>query len=174
MSNNLIPNGDFSSGNFKHWIPKAYDTPMAVELWESNYVARMVGGRSSGQNLASETFSIAPGLFKFSFDVRAPDSMPLEDTADRRFHIQDHDKVANSPLLHAFLSYIVWARHSDGSESNAWTGTVYVDAQKKQITVEGELPEGFTRADVHFGFPSDPFGNKGPYFLDNVQFVMQG
>ena len=171
MTKNCILNGDFSSGNFKHWKPNAYTTPMSVELLDFNYVARMTGGRSTGQYLASDTFEVTPGMFRFSFEVQAPESTPLEDTANCRFHIDNREK-ADNPLIHSFVTHTVWATHSAGEESEAWTGTVYVDAQKKQVTVEGELPEGFTRADVHFGFPSDPFGNKGPCLISNVQFVM--
>lgn len=168
---NHIRNGDFSSGDFTHWIAKAYDTPMSVELWQSSHAARLVGGRSAGQNLASETFAVSPGRFIFSFDVQAPDAVPLENSAHRRFHIKGGEKLDN-PLLYAFLTYTVWATHSNGGAAEVWSELAYVDPQKKRINLEGVIPPDFAQVDVHFGIPNDPFGNKGPYYLDNVQFLM--
>ncbi|QTD30809.1 hypothetical protein [Pseudomonas fluorescens] len=166
---NLILNGDFGTGDFQHWIARNYDTPMSVVLHNSNYAVRMVGGRNQGQNLATERFRTEPGEFTLSFDVQAPDAVPLQDTKDRRFHISDHDKLSN-PLLHAFVIYTLWLENPTTGESEVWHQLKYVDPTKQTLTFKGTVPPGFERVDIYLAIPSDPFGNKGHYIIDNFWF----
>lgn len=166
---NLVPNGDFSSGDFRHWITHNYDTPMSVVLRNSNYAARMVGGRNQGQNLATERFRIQPGEFTFGVDVQAPNAVPLQDTKDRRFHTTDRDKTSN-PLLHAFITCTIWANNPSTGEDEIWYGQKYVDPKTRTMTLKGIIQPGYQWLDIHFAIPNDPFGNKGPYFIDNVSF----
>jgi len=166
---NRIKNGGFSSGNFDYWRPRGYDTPITVELREGNFAARMVGGRNQGQNLAAEIFSVKPGAFKFDFDIEAPEAVPIENTQHRTFHIQGRE-TADNPLINAFVVYTIWMTNDQG-ESTIWTSWRYVDRQSQTITVEGITPEGYGRVDIQIAIPSDPFGNKGCYFLDNFQFL---
>lgn len=165
--NNLVPNGDFGTGDFSLWIPRNYDTPMSVVHHNGNYVARLVGGRNQGQNLATEPFPVQSGAFALKFNVQAPEAVPLQDTKDRRFHITDSGKTSN-PLVHAFIVYTLWATNRSTGEAEIWSGSEYVDQKTRTITLNGMIRPGFEWLDIFFAIPSDPFGNKGPYFIDNV------
>lgn len=166
---NLVPNGDFGTGDFLHWIPQNYDTPMSVVPHNGGYAARLVGGRNQGQNLATEPFPAQPGAFTFKFNAQAPDAVPLKDTKERRFNITDSGKASN-PLVHAFTVYTLWATNRSTGESEIWSGSEYVDPQTKTITLNGIIRPGFDRLEIFLAIPSDPFGNKGPYFVENVWF----
>ncbi|MCU0070568.1 hypothetical protein N8H71_03145 [Pseudomonas koreensis] len=166
---NLIRNGDFSTGDFQHWIARNYDTPMSVVLHHSNYAARMVGGRNQGQNLATERFRIQHGEFTLSVDAEAPNAVPLQDTTARQFHTTDRDKTSN-PLLRAFITCTIWAYNPGTGEDEVWYRLEYVDPKTRTLTLKGIIRPGYEWLDVHFGIPNDPFGNKGPYFINKVWF----
>ncbi|MDL5592061.1 hypothetical protein QS468_05065 [Bacillus subtilis] len=166
---NLVPNGDFGTGDFSHWIPENHNTPMSVEPYNGHYAARLVGGRSQGQNLATKTFRIQPGEFTFNFKIQAPDAYPLQDTKSRQLHISDQDKTSNV-LLNAFVTYTLWATKSNSGEEEIWYGAQYVDPQTRTLTLKGTIQPGYERLSIHFAIPNDPFGNKGRYFISDVWF----
>ncbi|WP_438298716.1 hypothetical protein [Pseudomonas sp. NMS19W] len=166
---NMVPNGDFSTGDFSKWIPQGYDTPISVERHNGNYAARLVGGRNQGQSLATETFQIHPGEFDFSFQIQAPDAAPLQDTKDRRIHLPVLDKTPN-PLFHAHIYYTLWATNRNTGEHELWPEVRYVDSQTRTLTLKGTIQPGYEWLSVHFAITNDFFGNKGPYFIDNVWF----
>jgi hypothetical protein len=168
---NYLLNGDFSTGDFSHWTASSFHTPMSVELRDFNYVARMTGGRSEGQNLASDAFKTPPGPFRFSFNVQAPEAVPLIDSNSRRVHITGAEGNAD-PLINAFVIYTIWAESPIDEASEIWQGLIYAGPNNQVITVEGILRPGYQHVDIHLAIPSDPFGNKGPYFLDDIQFSM--
>ncbi|WP_419710369.1 hypothetical protein [Pseudomonas sp. NFX224] len=170
-SKNYLVNGNFSTGDFSHWTANNHHTPMSVELRDFNYVARLSGGRTLGQNLASDPFKTAPGDFRFSFNIQAPEAVPLIDSKSRRVHITGA-RENSDPLVNAFVVYTIWATSPIDGESEAWSGLIYVGPQNKLVTVEGTLQPGYQHVDVHLAIPNDPFGNKGPYYLDDIQFLM--
>lgn len=168
---NYLLNGNFSTGDFSHWRSSNNHTPMSVELRDFNYVARMTGGKSLGQNLASDVFETPAGPFTFSFNVQAPEAYPLANSDHQRVHITGAEGKAN-PLVNAFVLYTVWATSPIDQASEIWHGMRYVGPKSQVILIEGILPSGFRRVDVHLAIPSDPFGNKGSYYVDNIKFLM--
>ncbi|WP_207865720.1 hypothetical protein [Pseudomonas sp. 58(2021)] len=166
---NMVPNGDFSTGDFSEWIPQGYDTPMSVERHNGSYAARLVGGRNQGQSLATKTFHIQPGVFAFSSRIQAPNAAPLQDTKDRRIHIPVLSKTPN-PMFHAHIYCTLWTTNRNTGEHEVWPEVRYVDPQTRTLTLKGTIRPGYEWLSVHFAIPNDPFGNKGHYLISKVWF----
>lgn len=153
MVRSSIPNGDFETGDFTDWTVQSFNTTASVVRYDGSYKARLVGGRSAGQLLFTR-IEARPGKFSLSFTAVAPKSIEHEGPPD--------------PLVHAFLLFIVTGFDAAGQPIQHDFSTAGINPTSKTITYNGEMLPGVKEAEVRFSIPSDPFGNKGEVYLDDV------
>ncbi|MBN3863356.1 hypothetical protein HCU66_14050 [Pseudomonas frederiksbergensis] len=151
-----IPNGNFETGDFTGWTVQAFNTPATVVFFNGSYKARLVGGRSTGQLLFTR-IKAKPGTFTLSFTAIAPQSIEHQGPPD--------------PLTHAFVLFIVTGFDASGVPVQHDFSTAGITPSSNTITYSGELLPGVEEVEIRFSIPSDPFANKGPVYLDEVNFV---
>jgi hypothetical protein len=156
MATHTVPNGNFETGDFKYWKVQNFHTPACVEAYGGSYKARLVGGRSTGQLLFTR-FKVRPGVFKLTFTASAPQSIKHEGSPDL--------------LIHAFVLFIVTGFNADNVPIQSDFSLSGINPKKKVITYHGELLPEVEEVEVRFSIPSDPYANKGPVYLDNVDFI---
>jgi hypothetical protein len=155
MTTRSVPNGDFETGDFTYWTVQNFHTPASVEKHGGSYKARLVGGRSTGQLLFTR-FKAGPGVFTLTFTASAPQSIKHEGSPDLR--------------LHAFVLFIVTGFDADNVPIQSDFSLSGINPTEKVITYSAELLPEVKQVEVRFSIPSDPYANKGPVYLDNVNF----
>ncbi|MCO8311937.1 hypothetical protein [Pseudomonas mandelii] len=150
-----ILNGDFETKDFTHWTVQAFNTPANVVHYGGSYKARLAGGRSTGQLLFTRA-NAKPGTFTLSFTAIAPQSIEHEGPPD--------------PLIHAFVLFIITGFDASGVPVQHDFSMAGINPTSNTVSYRGELLLGVKEAEIRFSVPSDPFANKGPVYLDDVDF----
>jgi hypothetical protein len=156
MSEDLIKNGDFNTGDFQHWIVQAFGTLAAVVHHNRSYQAKMEPGKETGQLLYT-SFGAKPGPFTVTLEAHAPEAK----------HVEDPPHPDTHPLIVFFISGF----SQDGTLIQTDVGAWWLRRDQQRFQYTGNMHADAVKAEVRISVPSDPLRVKGAIFLDNVVYT---
>ncbi|MFP0193705.1 MULTISPECIES: hypothetical protein [Pseudomonas] len=156
MSANLITNGDFESGSFTPWIAQALQGKADVVNHNRSFQAQLQPGVDNGILLYTQ-FEAPSGPFTLSFSASAPTA---------QYYLPPFDYVT-----HPFLVYFISGFDAGGQLIQTDFGLAPLQPTDTVFKYSGNMPADVKRVEVRFSGPSDPDKNKGPLYIDTVNYT---
>ncbi|WP_426205972.1 hypothetical protein [Pseudomonas sp. TWP3-1] len=153
---NIIPNGDFETGDFSFWTLRVFQGKADVVNHNRSFQARVQPGVDNGVLLFNK-FDAPPGPCDMTFIASAPTAQNF--------------KPPFNYATHPFLAYFVEAYDANGLWLSMDIGLAQLQPTETLFRYSGTMPAGTAKVEVRFSGPSDPDGSKGPLYIDHVTYT---